>query len=442
MDVADVAEAGGAAVRSKASIWWSAPSLLLLFLMLLVPTAHQPLKAALLLLAFFTALAAAFHRPERTVHRATLVWTLVLCATGLGFMARGLLRGEPGALSVGTVYVLWPLLFVALLAGAVDRGVLRRHVVVVVLATFAVAVYGLEFVLEQGGWIPRSVFPDLFPDQGVGFYEGFVELRIPSLATLTFTLPFLVAAAVSWTRAPRPLLARRWVWGALVAGLLLAALSGRRAILLVAALAPLFTLGGVALLPRSERSRLRGPTVLLLGGLFGAVAVVALFLGRAYGFDLALVWDMFREGFDPRASESSSIRAVQLHELIAGWSEHPWLGAGHGGFVRSHIRNPALPWSYELSYPTLLFQTGVVGFAAYAALFGWIYWQAARMIRAGGDAARLMLPLVVGLTTFLIANATNPYLLKFDFMWVVFLPLALINRWLIDRDADPVPQPA
>jgi hypothetical protein len=61
------------------------------------------------------------------------------------------------------------------------------------------------------------------------------------------------------------------------------------------------------------------------------------------------------------------------------------------------------------------------------------------MIRAGGDAGRIMLPLSVGLAAFLIANATNPYLLKFDFMWALFLPLALINRWLVERDA---PEPA
>jgi hypothetical protein len=31
----------------------------------------------------------------------------------------------------------------------------------------------------------------------------------------------------------------------------------------------------------------------------------------------------------------------------------------------------------------------------------------------------------------LIANATNPYLLKFDGMWMFFLPLAVINYRLV-----------
>jgi len=35
---------------------------------------------------------------------------------------------------------------------------------------------------------------------------------------------------------------------------------------------------------------------------------------------------------------------------------------------------------------------------------------------------------------FLIANATNPYLARFDGIWVIFLPLAFINRWLLTEN--------
>ena len=425
----------GEAAAARGAWLFALPSLLLFFGMVFLPTAYQPWKAALVLLAVAVALAARLRSPLRTLHRDTLLWTAVLLALGLAFMARGLLRGEPGALRVGTVYALWPAAFAILIAGAGDAEVLRRHVTLFIAATFAVCVYGLEFVLEQGGWLPRSIFPDLFPDQGVGFYEGFVELRLPSLAVLPFGLPFLIAAGMCWGRGTQSPLRRRWVWGALLVGLLLAALSGRRAVLLVVGLAPPMTLLLLALLPRPERRELLWPAILLIGALAFAVAAIGAFLGAFYGFDAGLLWEMFREGFDPRSSESSSIRAEQLSELMSAWKAHPLLGAGHGGFLRSHVRDLARPWSYELSYPALLFQTGVLGFALYAALFAWIFWQAVRMIRAGGEAGLTMLPVTVGLAAFLLANGTNPYLLKFDFMWAVFLPLALVNRWLVDREA-------
>ncbi len=433
--------AGGAG-RSRGEWLFALPSLLLLFGMVFLPTAYQPWKAALVLLAAGVALGARLRSPLRTLHRDTLLWTIALVALGLAFMVRGLLRGEPGALRVGTVYALWPAAFAMLLAGAADDAVVRRHLVLFVGAVFAASLYGLEFVLEQGGWLARSYLPDVFPDQGVGFYEGYVELRLPSLAILPFALPFLIAAGMSSGRGQRPIMRRRFLWGALVAGLLLAALSGRRAVLLVVALAPLLTLALLALLPRGERRALLWPAILIIGVLALAVAVIGAFLGAFYGFDAGILWDEFRQGFDRSASESSSIRAEQLSELISAWQAHPLLGSGHGGFLRSHVRDLARPWSYELSYPALLFQTGALGFTLYAGLFAWIFWQAARMIRAGGDAGRTMLPVVVGLASFLIANGTNPYLLKFDFMWAVFLPLALVNRWLIRREGDVRGAPA
>jgi O-antigen ligase len=311
--------------------------------------------------------------------------------------------------------------------------VLRAHVVLLVLAMFAASVYGIEFVLEQGGTLPRSLFPDLFADQGVGFYDGFVELRLPSLAILPFALPFLVAAAVCWG-GKHSILRRRWVWPALFAALMLALLSGRRAVQLVMGLAPFVTLGLFVLMPRQDRRELRKPLLVLLGGLVVAAVACAVFLAHSYGFDGRIMWDEFRQGFDPTASLSSSIRAVQLHELVRGWEANPLFGGGHGAFVREHVRDPGRPWSYELSYPTLLFQTGIVGVLMYGALLFWLFHHAIRMIRSGGQPARTMLPIAVGLICFLIANATNPYLLKFDFMWTVFLPLALVNRWLVERE--------
>jgi hypothetical protein len=35
----------------------------------------------------------------------------------------------------------------------------------------------------------------------------------------------------------------------------------------------------------------------------------------------------------------------------------------------------------------------------------------------------------------LIGNATNPYLEKFDYIWVIFLPVALINFWLLGQNS-------
>ena len=49
-----------------------------------------------------------------------------------------------------------------------------------------------------------------------------------------------------------------------------------------------------------------------------------------------------------------------------------------------------------------------------------------------------MLSVLVGTVSFLIANGADPYLEKYDYMWVVFLPVAIINIWLCTREPLPV----
>ena len=49
--------------------------------------------------------------------------------------------------------------------------------------------------------------------------------------------------------------------------------------------------------------------------------------------------------------------------------------------------------------------------------------------------APLTVAILTGACTFLIANATNPYLETYDYLWVIFLPLAVVNVLLLGRPA-------
>jgi hypothetical protein len=238
---------------------------------------------------------------------------------------------------------------------------------------------------------------------------------------------------------------RFWLWTALVSGGVVVLLSGRRALLLVVSLAPLFTLAGRQLLPVSDR---RSSRRVMLGTLAGAgVALVALlvYLNAVYGFSLATVWRVFLVGFDFGRDVSATARSNQFVALVTEWANAPLLGAGHGASAAGSVRSVEMPWAYELSYAALLFHTGLLGFIAYTSAVAWIYAEGIRTIRDGGPRSAYMLATLVGLTCFLIGNATNPYLEKYDLMWVVFLPVALINHRRLERDGPapaPIPVPA
>jgi len=63
----------------------------------------------------------------------------------------------------------------------------------------------------------------------------------------------------------------------------------------------------------------------------------------------------------------------------------------------------------------------------------WIALKGMQISRKDTDFAKLFIPLITALCSFLIINATNPYLAKFDYLWVIFLPVALINTHLTQR---------
>jgi hypothetical protein len=415
--------------------WGLRLGFLLFFVMLFVPTTYQWIKAVLLVLVLGAVASQALLRGHLRLHSSIFLWTGFMVAISLAFMLRGVAHGAPGVLAVGRVFVLWPLVFAILIAGAATEHAISGLLRVLVAATVAVGLYGFSYVLHAAGWLPNAAYIPLDQGQAIGFYAGYVEFNLYSLASLLFVVPFTIGALFTWPSSEAPV-SRFWLWTALVLGLGLATLSARRALILTVAAAPVVALALRSLLPRRDRRASRKLVAQLL--VSGALTVVALgfLLHTMYGLTLAGVADMFKQGFAFESYVRASVRKEQFLNLVTGWTEAPLLGAGHGAVAPGWLRSEDQPWAYELSYVALLFHTGLLGFMAYAAGVAWILWMGLRIIRSGGRLGLYMLPVLVGTICFLLANATNPYLEKYDYMWVIFLPLAVINGWLLTRERE------
>ena len=167
--------------------------------------------------------------------------------------------------------------------------------------------------------------------------------------------------------------------------------------------------------------------------------------GAVYDISLQGLTDRFSEGFDfsgSHRSNSSTGRIEQYVALTSGWVKSPLMGKGLGASATSSIRSEVFPWSYELYHAALLFQTGPLGVAAYAAGIGWMHWLGIRIIKQGGTNGRFIVIVLVGTSGFLVAAGTNPYLARCDGIWVIFLPLAFINHWLLAHDQAHKSSPA
>ncbi len=141
------------------------------------------------------------------------------------------------------------------------------------------------------------------------------------------------------------------------------------------------------------------------------------------------------EGFQFKSDYSANAGSEQFFALVDGWVNSPIFGAGLGAVAEGSIRSDEMPWAYELYFISVLFQTGLAGFLAYAFGIGWIIFYGLRIIRRDPLLRLYMIPALVGMLCFLIASNTNPYLAKFDYLWVVFLPVAMINYYLLKESS-------
>lgn len=125
---------------------------------------------------------------------------------------------------------------------------------------------------------------------------------------------------------------------------------------------------------------------------------------------------------------SAGLRETQAPKLWDAFKQNPVLGDGLGAVVRPrYVRDPAAPWSYELTYLQLLFQMGVVGLLVVLALPLAVV---RRGLREAGAVALWAQPLAgaMAILGILVASATNPYLLSSFGMLCVAIGFSLVAR--------------
>jgi len=426
--------------------WAAFPAYVLVFLMLVFPMvfALRYVKVFLFALLLATVVVTMLKTGRAGLHPSVAIWTVSLSALSFLFVLEGFVAGAPGAGQTAVIYVVWPLIYAFVLAGARSKRIVFGLIGTLVLSSICIGIYSMVFMLIQTGVMPESKYFDLisfdWQAQAFGLHD-YIAMQFPGLNSLPFLVPFVLSALVTLLpNTPGPLtLRRRWLWAAAFLGLTSVVISGRRALYLVTLISPFLTLVFLSFQPMVERHLSRKALVRVTA--CGVLALVILFvpLNATYGITLSGLADRLSVGFNfsPTSEDTGATdRRVQFHALIAGWVGNPLLGAGHGSPAFGSIRSEESPWNYELYYLALLYQTGLVGFTAYAAGIFWIYWMGVRVIRAGGYLSALMVACLVGLSSILIASATNPYLARYDAMWAIFLPLALINFWLM-RSSSP-----
>jgi len=418
---------------------------LLVLLALVVPTIWVGVKALLLSMALM-AVVASGSQGRLKYSTETLLACTVFALVGSLYSLLGLLRDAPGAIRVLSVYAVWPVVYGLLSPILATQNLLDGLRRCLTIATLLVGLHSLLVVAAGHGWISEGLVPSIEQGAGYGQYEGYSEFNLWSLASMLFLTPWGMHRLLMTPHEgglPRLMLMLLIV----LLTLLVVLVSGRRALVLVVAVTPIVALCSEVLLGRSlqlvfEWSRL-GRLLLAVTLLVAAVAVTWMLLDVS----LAAVWQQMVFGFDffGDSEGSASARGDQLSALLDGWLNSGVLfGAGNGSAVELKRGGVDQPWAYELSYVYLLFSTGLVGVVFYLLWFGWGLARLRRICRSRPELCVETAPVLTGVLCFLIGNASNPYLAKFDYLWIAFLPHLLagaLSSTRIRRSASGVPHP-
>jgi hypothetical protein len=262
----------------------------------------------------------------------------------------------------------------------------------------------------------------------IGIYDGYVEYSLLSISSLLFLVPLAAHRLTNRLRARQAgaLMYTIVEMGTISLALLLCLLSGRRALQFVILLTPILIITSESLLGQRGRHLLH---LLISWKALTAIALTfAALLYFLYSFqvdiDPQILLVHMQSGFDFTSGndESASIRYGQYESLMSAWWNGDILfGAGNGSCTEV-LRHSEMPWSYELTYIYILFSTGIVGVVFYITWFGWGLVRLRHALALREDLFEYIAPVVTGIFAFLIAAASNPYLGKFDYLWIVFLP--------------------
>lgn len=392
----------------------------LLTLSILLPTVLQSAKFVILLFCLLFALGWLFDG-EVKINFKSFIFSLFFVFVGVAWAFFGLLKNNPGALLTMTVMVVYPLLLPLLTYcyRSSDKESIRKFLI---SAGFFLAVFDIIFILgsifQPDNFFSNFIFDINKDDAVIDDAADYFKFTLPNVASVIFLLPFIVANAIFY---------KSWRIISIIASLLLIFVifaSGRRAGLVTPVISLIFIyLISIFILKSSAPTRLDKKNI-FPEILFGLTVILFWVYSEYYEYSFYYL-DAISSIMDFTSDASNRERLNQFYALLNGFYDNPLFGAGAGA-AANYSRSDTQPWAYELTYLALLFQYGIFGFLIYFIGVCYLLFKLIMGVRNLGFAS-LEYSYLVGFVSFLLANATNPYLGKFDSMWVLFLALAIVN---------------
>lgn len=400
----------------------------LFFLILVFPVEQIILKVPFLVLLLVAWARQNIVGNQTTYFRPVLFLISIRVAKGIVWTTMGIIMGNEGAITLVYINLVWYVLFGILIALIRSYSNYSRIIQTLIFSALTFVIFDLAFILMSLRVLPyfdvsfffnvKEFYFSYYPE------SGFFYLQTNHLSNLVFIFPLTFVLLVTRRANNNALISfnKKFLLVLLILEICLMIVSGRRIMWLTILATPVYTFCFYLFLKREDRQGIFRLTKRYL--VFGAIAVfIAVnYWFIAFNISFDFLAERFSAAFD---SNEESARFEQAPRLIDGFLESPIIGHGAAAELAGFERSNAMPWAFELSYQDDLFKTGLLGFGMFVLFVGGIFYYGIRVIWSDNDI--LMVGLLAGLLSFLIANATNPFLSSFDYFWPIFLPLAYIN---------------
>lgn len=396
----------------------------LMMMIFIIPQSFFWLKLPFLGVVLLWVLVAGIHGLLKINSKLFIPYYLIFGILSTLWCIVGLMRFNPEIAIIESfrIYVIYMTIYcaLALYVSNIDYQIyIDRIVIAGAFGIGLIAAYTLLNHIFQLDWLPESVMEDMYLQ--IGLHDGYVQMNNVNIGMLTFIVPYLLSRVLLNERNE----CQTWLVLGLAVAVISAVLASRRVVLVLLAITPLLAFALTVLVGHARQRHLRRFTqfytfLLLIAGVGSLLVIYG-------GFDLL-------DGFVGRVTnafttDADAPRPQQHAALMAAFADSYFWGSGFGGLT-SVIRSDERPWAFELTYSRLLFNAGILGMGILMLFFCTYLFLTIRKIRHCAHVS-ILISLLTGFFTVLIAAASNPYLSSFDFLFVLsIIPLILNTRGL------------
>jgi hypothetical protein len=427
--------------------------LFLLFLMIVVPQGHQVLKYLLLGIYILQLAFIAFNKDTINLNKSIFISFLFYAFIGLLFGCYGILMGNPGATAIMKLTIFYLFISMFFVMGINNIEIFKKINSIIIYSAIFLAIYIFITILNTNGFWPDWLYYDIsgkYASHGVQEdslkLRGRLDIGFSSLPSFLFIQPYLFTLLLVEKRNNKNIL-----WTAFILSTLIMILGGSRILIIISLMIPILIIIYLKFFSRNSFVKSINFKKIIFIPFISVVFVIIILIPFGLRLD-AYLFDMLRGflpyeltnivdgGYTESAFKDMEIipnrRITQFWILLSNWFERPFFGYGSGsvGFMKNgelYLRSSIEPWKYELTYLAFLNQWGLIGLSTY--VFG-ILFTFRKLIRIYNNSTTYgpyALAIFFGSFSFLIGSSINPYITRFDSLYVIFLPIAIVNMWYL-----------